>query len=233
MRCYRFDLQRSIPRFLDGELNTQKRERLLAHLQTCSDCALRFRQISAGHQYLADLQLRVPERDHWEIIEAALDAQFLPAAKEPKQLWNLVTPQVAVAVLAVIVVALSALLFFRSEPVREIYATKISSSVDLDEFHPVSISNMESNTKPHVVAEGYVSDVHLSEEEDGDLTFKLVESLDQSSPFIVCEIIQPINIKPPAVGSRVRVYGVSRYDAGEGRNWYEVHPVLNIEAVRR
>ncbi|MEK6406526.1 MAG: hypothetical protein AABN34_06145 [Acidobacteriota bacterium] len=35
-----------------------------------------------------------------------------------------------------------------------------------------------------------------------------------------------------AVGSRVRVYGVSRYDSQDNHNWYEVHPVLNIELVR-
>jgi hypothetical protein len=124
-------------------------------------------------------------------------------------------------------------LLLRSEPVREIYASKIVGGVDYDEFQPVSISGMENNTKPHVVAEGYVSEIIKNEEGDGDLTFKLAERPDQPSPFIVCEIIQPIHIAPPALGSRVRVYGVSRYDAGAGRNWYEVHPVLNIEAVRR
>ena len=86
---------------------------------------------------------------------------------------------------------------------------------------------------PHIVAEGYVSDVHVSDEGDGDLAFKLVEKMGESAPFIYCEIINPINIEPPTVGSHVRVYGVSRYDAEAGHNWYEVHPVLNIEAVRR
>ena len=71
----------------------------------------------------------------------------------------------------------------------------------------------------------------FSDEKDGDLKFKLVEDIAQPSPFIVCEIISPIKIDAPVVGSRVRVYGVSRYDAEVGREWYEVHPVLNIEAV--
>jgi hypothetical protein len=31
----------------------------------------------------------------------------------------------------------------------------------------------------------------------------------------------------------VRVYGVSRYDAKVGHQWHEVHPVLNIEEVKR
>ena len=69
------------------------------------------------------------------------------------------------------------------------------------------------------------------DEEDGDLMFKLVEDVSQPQPFIICEIINPINFAPPTVGSRVKVYGVSRYDADEGRHWHEVHPVLALEKV--
>ncbi len=67
----------------------------------------------------------------------------------------------------------------------------------------------------------------------GDLSFKLVDELGRPGPFIICEIIDPIKLAPPSVGSRVRVYGVSRYDGQADHNWYEVHPVLNIEVVRR
>ena len=89
---------------------------------------------------------------------------------------------------------------------------------------------MERTTKPHVMAEGYVSEVRI-DDEDGDLRFKLVDSLQQSGPFIICEIIDPIKLAPPTVGCRVRVYGVSRYDSQADHMWYEVHPVLNIEVV--
>ncbi len=60
----------------------------------------------------------------------------------------------------------------------------------------------------------------------------LVDDLRQSGPFVVCEIIDSIKIQPPMVGSRVRVYGVSRFDNKEDHRWYEVHPVLNIEVVK-
>jgi hypothetical protein len=95
----------------------------------------------------------------------------------------------------------------------------------------VSIAGIEHNTEPHVVAEGYVSEVRI-DNEDGDLTFKIVDDIRQAQPFIVCEIINPKKLAPPPVGSRVRVYGVSRYDNQQNHNWYEVHPVLNIEVVR-
>ena len=102
--------------------------------------------------------------------------------------------------------------------------------MDWREFHPVSIRDIENNTRPHVVAEGYVSEM-LIDDEDGDLRFKLVDSLGEQERFIVCEIIEPIRLAPPTIGSRVRVYGVSRYDGKQDHNWYEVHPVLNIEVV--
>ena len=57
MKCYRFDYQRQIPRFLDGELNAQKSDRLLAHIQMCGDCSLRFKQMSAARELY---QLRTP-----------------------------------------------------------------------------------------------------------------------------------------------------------------------------
>ncbi len=82
------------------------------------------------------------------------------------------------------------------------------------------------------MAEGYVSEIRY-DEEDGDLVFKLVDDPHHAQPFIVCEIINPINLTPPAVGSRVRVYGVSRYDAKADHQWYELHPVLNIELARK
>jgi hypothetical protein len=105
-------------------------------------------------------------------------------------------------------------------------------AIDVDAFHPVEIADMERSTKAHVVAEGYVSELRLNDE-DGDLRFKLVEHPNSHEPFIVCEIIDPIKLEPPPVGSRVRVYGVSRFDKNENHLWYEVHPVLNIEVVRR
>ncbi len=112
--------------------------------------------------------------------------------------------------------------------------TAIEAAIDARQPNSksVNIADIEQNRKPHVMTEGYVSEVHVNDE-DGDLSFKLVDELGQPGPFIICEIIDPIKLAPPSVGSRVRVYGVSRYDGQADHNWYEVHPVLNIEVVRR
>lgn len=129
----------------------------------------------------------------------------------------------ALVFLLVLLVAVST-----SQP--DAFQSRYNLGLDTRNFQNVAIADIQNNTRPHVVTEGYVSEVRL--DRDGDLTFRLVEDLRQPEPFIVCEIIPTVRLEPPIVGSRVRVYGVSRFDNQPGREWHEVHPVLNIEAVR-
>ena len=49
--------------------------------------------------------------------------------------------------------------------------------------------------------------------------------------IVVCEMIAPLEIAAPAVGSHVRVYGVSRFDSQRDREWYEIHPVLRVDQL--
>ena len=235
MRCLRFDLWRNFPRYLDKELGASKVGQIEDHLLDCNACRARLARLRDGQRFALQLKRRKPLGDHWDMLAAALDnsSTLAVAAKRRFTKWRRfrLSPWVAVGALGVVVIVLSALLVTQHKEPKAIIATQISGAVDLEEFHPVSISDIENNTRPHIVAEGYVSEVNLSDEEDGDLKFKLVEDIERPSPFIVCEIISPIKLAAPVVGSRVRVYGVSRYDAEAGREWYEVHPVLNIEAV--
>jgi len=106
------------------------------------------------------------------------------------------------------------------------------SATDLKEFRQLSIPELKSNTQPHIATDGYVQDVHTDEEE-GTIAFKLVDSKHASGSFVVCEIMNPIHMPAPAEGSHVRVYGVARYDAQTDRKWYEVNPVLNISVLKR
>jgi hypothetical protein len=235
MRCLRFDLWRNFTRYLDNELNAAKVSQIEDHLLDCNGCRARLARLRDGQRFATQLERRKPLGDHWEALAAALNnAPLLPEVTNARFTnWHSLrlSPWMAVGALGLMVIVLSAVLVTQNREPREIIATQISGEMDLDEFHPVSISDIENNKRPHIVAEGYVSEINLSDEEDGDLKFKLVEDIERPSKFIVCEIISPIKIDPPIVGSRVRVYGVSRYDAGIGREWYEVHPVLNIEAV--
>jgi len=182
-----------------------------------------------------------PRNDGWNAVASALEAdtaQRSTAEVSPLRpaAWRrrlIAKPRfaallTAASLLSLAALVLSARLLWPNQ--REEMAGTIGA-LNTGDFHAVTISDIKHNTKPHVVAEGYVSELRL--DRDGDLVFKLVEDLERPDPFIICEIIDSIRLEPPPVGSLVRVYGVSRYDGQAGREWYEVHPVLSIEMVRR
>jgi Anti-sigma-K factor rskA. len=227
-------------RYVTDELTPDGVRRIEDHLLDCGDCRDTVARLRSGQRFAAQLPRITPQRDVWDAIEAAIDREDTQPAHPARTTsraaaWRrwLLTPRFALAAIAgaMLLSVVFVTLHHRAAPEQETAGLKSLEAVDWDEFHPVRISDIESNTKPHVVAEGYVSEVRVNDE-DGDLSFRLVDNLGEQERFIVCEIIDPIRLKPPAVGSRVRVYGVSRYDGEHDHNWYEVHPVLNIEVVR-
>ena len=237
MRCWRIDVQRRFSLYLSGELEADSIKRVEAHLLDCGPCRTRLAHMRNGHRLAQELPRLTPRNDPWAAIEAAISDSHpsaSPARAVPRLREYVLKPGFALAVLGI--VALVAALLVASNKggaqEEESAASMVAEALDLREFHTVNIADIEQNQKPHVVAEGYVSEVSVNDE-DGDLSFKLVDDLGQPGPFIICEIIDPIRLNPPSVGSRVRVYGVSRYDGQADHNWYEVHPVLNIELVHR
>lgn len=237
MDCWRFDLRRDFSLYITGELNAEAVKRVEDHLIDCGSCRVRLARLRNGHRLAQEMPRLTPSRDPWSAIEAAIrDEQQIaaPEIKAPKAWRTLILkPGFAFAVLgiAALIVSLVVASVRRTtgdEPAGQL----IADALDLDEFQTVNIANIHENHKPHVMAEGFVAEIGINDE-DGDMRFKLVDELGRPGPFIVCEIIDPIKLKTPPVGSRVRVYGVSRYDGQENHNWYEVHPVLNIEVVHR
>jgi len=228
-------LQRDFSLYLNGELTPQKIKRIEDHLLDCGSCRTRLAHIRSGHRFAQAAPRFTPQRDPWAAIEAAIDKEPSRAQTrvEPVAREGMLRPSFVIVMAGVVILFLGLLITSNKQTSleKQSEASNLSAALDLREFHAVSIADMERTTQPHVVAEGFVSQI-LIDDEDGDLRFKLVESLQQSEPFIICEIIEPIKLAPPTVGSRVRVYGVSRYDSKENHNWYEVHPVLNIEVVR-
>jgi anti-sigma factor RsiW len=236
MRCWRIDLRRSFALYVNGELRPSMVRRVEDHLLDCGSCRTRLARLRNGHRLAREMPRFSPRRDPWPSIEAAIDGrQPVPAASaENAASWREVVLKPGFALALIGVAALIAAVFVasgRRAPEEGRAATLIAEALAASEFHTVQIANIERNSKPHVVAEGYVSEVGINDE-DGDMSFKLVDDLGRSGPFIICEIIDPIKLAPPSVGSHVRVYGVSRYDNQENHNWYEVHPVLNIEVLR-
>jgi hypothetical protein len=228
-------LRRNFSLYLNGELTPQKTRQVEDHLLDCGQCRAQLARIRGGVRFAQSAPRFTLKRDPWAAIEAAIDkeearaqARPEPAARQRTLRPSFVIVTIALAILFAGILAASN---NREALEKQSRSGVPSDALDLREFHVVSIADIKRTTQPHVVAEGFVSEV-LIDDEDGDLRFKLVESLHQSEPFIICEIIEPIKLSPPMVGSRVRVYGVSRYDSKEDHNWYEVHPVLNIEVVR-
>ncbi|HJQ25426.1 MAG TPA: zf-HC2 domain-containing protein [Blastocatellia bacterium] len=235
MKCWRFNLRRDLVRYVTDELTPGRVRRVEDHLLDCGECRDAAARLRSGQRLAAQLPQVTPQRDGWAAIEAAIDREDTrrePATRSAGWRARILTPRVVVA--ALIAVIFSSVIFItlhrRAVSEEEPGAPPSLAAADWREFQPVSIGDIESNTKPHVVAEGYVSEVRI-DDKDGDLMFKLVDNLNAQDRFIVCEIIEPIRLQPPTVGSRVRVYGVSRYDAERNHNWYEVHPVLNIEVL--
>jgi hypothetical protein len=233
MSCWRVDLRRSFLLYLNGELEAGAVKRVEDHLLDCSSCRMRVARLRNGHRLAQEMPRFRPERDPWTTIEAAIEAQPAPHDRGGAGWRGLVfKPGFALAVIGVAALIAAVLVASgRRAPAEERAGPLIAKALDLSGFHTVSIADIEQNHKPHVMAEGYVSEVRV-DDEDGDLRFKLVDDLGRPGPFIICEIIDPIKLAAPSVGSRVRVYGVSRYDGQADHNWYEVHPVLNIEVVQ-
>jgi len=230
--------RRRLAVYADGELPRRIADRIENHLVDCGECRATLLRLREGQRFASQVPRRSLVSDQWAEIEAliAADGTESPAptrvrfAGWRRPAWA----SLATVLLALVSLSLLILTAILNRHSRTDYsrASAVTGSLDLSDFHAVSISDMAQSTDPHVVAEGYVSDVRI-DNEDGDLVFKLVDDVKRPQPFVVCEIIGPIKLAPPPVGSRVRVYGVSRYDGKQDHQWYEVHPVLDIEVVRR
>jgi hypothetical protein len=99
-------------------------------------------------------------------------------------------------------------------------------------FTELAISEFAERARNRVVTEGFVERVYYDEEER-TLHIKLAEKPGGPGPFVICEVRDARGLAIPAVGSRIRVYGRSRYDAQPGRGWHEVNPVMQIALLNR
>jgi len=240
MICWRFDLRRKMLPYIEGRLLRPETKRLEAHLLNCAFCRELLVRLRTGHrmaQRLASLPLAVDESPGFESGVARLEAAMAPGgtrlATWRDRLDRLATARVVTALSAVVLLQLGLLVVSnRGVLLGEHSRMAVSTgSIDFAEFRQLTIPELKSNTQPHVATDGYVEDVHTDEEE-GTVAFKLVENPQNGASFVVCEIMSPIQMAPPAEGSRVRVYGVERYDAQQDRKWYEVNPVLKIVPVK-
>ena len=231
MICWRIDLWQKLMAYLDRELPKQKVRQIENHLLDCGWCRNRLAKLRDGQRLAMQMPEFTLQNDPWSRIETAIIAEEFPQLERRKPHLNRMA--FAMGLLAAGLVLFGTIFMYNRYPLFN-FEKEVNVSlgtVDLQEFRAVNISEISQNTAPHIVAEGYVMEVR--KDDDGDLTFKLVENINHPETFIFCEIINPIRLIPPPPGSRVRVYGVSRYDGEANHKWYEVHPVLNIEKVEQ
>jgi hypothetical protein len=89
-------------------------------------------------------------------------------------------------------------------------------------YHRVAVAQLARSTWTHVEVIGRVTLVR--DEADGDIHFRVA---DPRGRFVVAEIIPLIPLARPAIGQRVIVRGIRRWDSRH--RWIEVHPVEALE----
>jgi len=240
MSCWRFDLRRRLLPYVEGRLETRRLARLERHLLDCEECREFLMRLRAGHQLAQHLRRTSPADsslpEFSDLLQLGETASKHSQRFRTGRAWSdrLATPG-AVAALAAVVLLQAAVLVVSNRKVlfgERASVSERAHALDLGQFRELKISELRSNNQPHVATDGYVEDVH-SDEEEGTVVFKLVESRGASDPFVVCEIVSPIQMAAPREGSHVRVYGVARYDAQTDRKWYEVNPVFDIATLNR
>lgn len=234
MKCWRFDIRRDLFKYVDEALPLPACERIERHLIGCADCRDQVERLRDAQDLLAELPLQTPEDDRWIAIRRAVRSSPAQPQRVPNRVsWAKPFRFAAVGTLAVGVACLGGYLFLTSVfHDREGFFSRTAPlpTEKSRDFTPVPLARVGKVPSPHIVTEGYVVDMKV-DEDDGDVVFKLVDDKSDPNHFIVCEIIEPISVSRPKPGSKVRVYGVSRFDDKPNHRWQELHPVLGIETV--
>lgn len=217
MSCLRFDLHDQLPMYLDGAATPKMVERIEKHLLDCSGCRGRMVRLRNAKSLLSEL----PKLDAPPFQIAARPAEAGPHSRF--RIPSFVRHFAADALVASALFAAFTLLYTHAAAAR-------IRPFDTDSFRKTSIASVAANHEPHVIVEGVVAEIAGADDE-GSHRFKLADPANPRA-FVVCEILDGDPLKAPKNGSRVRVWGVSRYDSSPDHQWYEIHPVLKVEIVR-
>ncbi|HVP91477.1 MAG TPA: zf-HC2 domain-containing protein [Terriglobales bacterium] len=231
-RC--FFLRRRFVPYIEGELSPGAEERLERHLVRCLNCRELLARVKAGHEAGREFGRLGPEGEPRPLGFDELWARKDGARGRPAAFRLLAAPVAlpAIALSLLVLVALSAVSRRTSPPRSAERALSRAGAGRSGGFTPLRIAAFEPNTKSPVVTEGLVRGVYFDEKEK-TLHIKLVDNEEKPEPFVICEVRSPGRMAIPQQGSRVRVYGIARFDSQPGRGWNEVNPVTNIDIIKR
>lgn len=223
MNCWRMDLWQKMTAYVHGALSADLVSKLEDHLADCESCRERLEELRLADVAATHLSLREAPDSAWEAIEKIISSPKAPhSTPRPRYLKQAFAGAAALFVVGFL------FLIWNEGPALLEHDTDQYYAV---QYREVALRDIPSTAEPHVATEGYVSEVSVDAEE-GDTMFRLVDNLQRPNHFVICEIIPPLGMKVPQIGSRIRVYGVSRYDGKAEHQWFELHPVLNIEPAR-
>jgi hypothetical protein len=237
-----FHLRRKLVAYLEGEVPRRTAARLEKHLAGCRGCSALLARLRVGHQAAREIGRIGPGTAHrpqgfrelWAALGPKLDPQARSARARPGIPHGLAASPafrtfVTVALAGAVILVMAGRMGLRRS------AERPAASPDFREYRDftgVRIAEFPSQSSSRVFTEGFVRDVYFDEQEK-TLHIKLVERPQKSEPFVICEIPKPDGMVLPREGSRIRVYGMARFDAQPGRGWHEVNPVLTLAVLNR
>jgi hypothetical protein len=223
MICLRFDLRRKMVSYVYGRLSWESVRAIEVHLIDCSRCRSRLERLLRTDALIRELPRVAAGASVWKGIELAINApRRIRKGSGRYRIW---------AVSAAAVVAAVFLGFLLNDQWTVLRSANHPLAAASETFQEISLAQFSNTDQPHVSTVGYVSEIQ-TDEEDGDLTFKLVDDIHQPKHFIVCEIIPAFKMDAPPPGSLIRVSGINRFDNEAEHQWFEIHPVLSIQQVR-
>jgi hypothetical protein len=218
MPCARFHLQRMFPLYLDGAASPRTVERIEHHLLGCRDCRARLVRLREAKNLLGALP---------RIDAPPFEQLMAPRPARTSRVSFIVPPLLrhfaADALVASALFAGFTLLYTHTASAR-------SRAFDPSSFRRVSVREVAATDDPHVIVQGVVSQLN-GDFNEGSHRFRLSDPNDPAV-FVVCEVLDGDTLSLPKPGSRVRVWGVSRFDPSPDHRWFEIHPVLKVEVVR-
>jgi len=239
--CRRKRLKRDFVPYLESGLPAARAAGIERHLASCEECRDELGRLRSGHAAASGLR---PAGGAEERPPGIAEILSDPAERSAGvrgwlrrleiRFAALTTPRAVLVLVAalVLVLVILGLTTHGLLPWNRASSKFRGDAAPAGEDRPLHVSEVAGNTRPRITVEGFVRDIRLDTEER-IVRFKLTDRPTEAAPFVVCEILDPSGMAVPGEGSRVRVYGVSRFDAQPGREWHEINPVLNIVLLKR